>query len=105
MTLLLDKSIRKILTAAGGTLQQQRQRDSGLTPQEFVVLVAVLAHELTHLRDALELKDEERERPQIAALRRRGPGERNTMYEERRVLAIFRDNRGRLIEQWRSDDA
>jgi hypothetical protein len=36
MTLLLDKSIRTILTAAGASLEQQRQRDSGLTLREFV---------------------------------------------------------------------
>lgn len=34
--LLLDKTIRRVLTAAGGILQQQLQRDSGLSVWEFV---------------------------------------------------------------------
>jgi hypothetical protein len=36
MKLLLDKTIREMITDAGGSLQQQRQRDSGLSPREFV---------------------------------------------------------------------
>lgn len=58
-------------------------------------VVAITAHELTHLQDY----DSEKDRIGNPAFTR-GPGERRTMYNERRVLELFRQSREALVAEW-----
>lgn len=59
-------------------------------------LVAITAHELTHVR----VHERLRNKPMIRALRTGAHSERQTMYEMRRVLKLFQEQRGVLLAAW-----
>lgn len=61
-------------------------------------LIAVTAHELTHAREHYRMKKQ----PAIRALRAWG-SERQTMFEERRVLELFKQNREALLAEWSAE--
>lgn len=71
-------------------------------------LVAVTAHELTHLRDYSDHRERQRARNELLRagnypqpiVKRRRSGERHTMHEERRVIELFRTQRESLLAAW-----
>ncbi len=71
-------------------------------------LVAVTAHELTHLRDYHDHRERQRARNELLRagnfpqplVKRRRSGERHTMHEERRVIELFRAQRDSLLAAW-----
>lgn len=70
-------------------------------------LVAITAHEVTHLREYHEHRQRQRKRNDLLRfvggpqkiVKRRG-GERRTMFHERRVLELFRSQRDALLSEW-----
>lgn len=82
-----------------------RKRDVFLSPRiadRVEALVAITAHELTHVQDGMnECWHTRRARMRGSRRPKRiYGGERRTMVEERRVLELFRENRENLLAQW-----
>lgn len=88
-----------------------RTSDAFLSPRiadRIEGLVAVTAHELTHVREQLARREHSNRRNERVQLHGQAPvprkrarnSERPTMFEERRVLELFKASREALLMEW-----
>lgn len=82
-----------------------RTSDAYMSPRmvdQIDGLVAVTAHELTHVREQLAHREIRQQRMYkgLPRAKRAWNSERPTMFEERRVLLLFQANREALLAEW-----
>lgn len=93
-----------------------RTSDAYMSPRmvdQIDGLVAVTAHELTHVREQLGRREARLRRNERVKLHGQAPvprkrpwnSERPTMFEERRVLLLFQENREALLAEWNTPPA